>query len=205
MRQRLIPEPERARGPRARPAGSVVAVAAGLLVLPGLSGCGLSSSSGKILDQPDMVVTSPAFRNNDPLPVRFACSAYRGGAGVTPPLRWSGAPSSTAAFALLVDDPDASNGVYVHWVIANIDGHTTELVEGARPNGAVEGQNTAGTVGYTAPCPPKGEKPHHYRFTVYALSKKVSITPGASLADSLPKIAALAIGRGRLIGNFGGT
>lgn len=183
-----------------RTVSAAAALVAGLSLL---SGCGMSGPGAKGSESDDFTVTSPAFPNGHEFPARFVCRAYGGLAvPVTPPLRWS--EPNAAAFAIVADDPDAPDGDYVHWVIANIDGHTTELLEGAKPVGAVEGRNSAGTVGYTPPCPPKGEKPHHYRFTIYALKGKVSMQSGASLKDSLAEIAALTIGRGRITGNFGG-
>lgn len=200
MRQRRIPGMGRVGGPRTRrtvAVGAVVSV--GMSVL---SGCGMAGAGVKNADgSDDFTVTSPAFPTAHDIPARFACRTYKG-IGVTPPLRWS--VPNAAAFAIVADDPDAPGGDYVHWVIANIDGHTTELVEGAQPAGAVQGRNSAGTVGYAPPCPPKGDKPHRYRFTIYALNGRVSMKNGASLKDSLAEIASLTIGRGRITGNFGG-
>jgi Raf kinase inhibitor-like YbhB/YbcL family protein len=181
-------------------------VAAGLALTAALSACGVLGADGsKTAALSDWFpVTSSAFRDSQQIPARFACSAYPGGQGKAPPLRWSFADAT--AFAIVVDDPDAPDGDYVHWVIANIDKNTTELDDPAQLTaaGAVEGRNAAGTVGYTPPCPPKGGKPHRYRFTVYALSGKVPMRQGASLKDTLPEIAHRVIGRGRITGNFGG-
>jgi len=185
----------------------LVGVATVVALTATVSGCGaLGAEGSKAAGVPSdwFPVTSSAFRDSQQIPARFACSAYPGGEGKAPPLRWSFADA--AAFALVVDDPDAPDGDYVHWVIANIDKNTTELDDSAQLTaaGAVEGRNAAGTVGYTPPCPPKGDRPHRYRFTVYALSGKVPMKQGASLKDSLPEIAHRVIGRGRLTGNFGG-
>jgi Raf kinase inhibitor-like YbhB/YbcL family protein len=104
----------------------------------------------------------------------------------------------------VVDDPDDSDNESVRWVIANIDGTTNELVEGARPTKTmVEGLNSAKKIGYDPPCPPKGER-HRYRFTIYALSQRVDLKQGASLKDSLDAIAKYTVGRGRITGKFGG-
>ena len=175
-----------------------------------LTGCGLTgqvTTQGAELSE-WFTVTSPAFRDGGQLPVRFGCSAYAGGQGRTPPLRWSWGASSTPtrAFAIVMDDPDAPEGAAVHWVIANIDGTTAELAEGAdRDNDStVEGANTFGKVGYTPPCPAQGEQ-HRYRFTIYALSERVPLAEGAPPKVSLPDIAKRTIGRGRITGNFGST
>lgn len=166
----------------------------------GLVACGLTHGAADLGEW--FTVTSAAFREGGQIPARFACSAYHGGVGRTPPLHWSGSPLATKAFAIVTDDPDAPNGSYVHWVIANIDGTTADLVEGAHPEGAVEAINTSSTPRYRPPCPPKGQV-HRYRFTVYALSERLPLQQGAELDDALNQIAKHTIGRGRLTGTFG--
>ena len=181
---------------------SAMAAAVGTMTL--LSGCGITGSattqSAELAEW--FTVTSPAFRDGGEIPARFGCPSRNGGRGKTPPLRWSGAPTSTKAFAIVTDAPDAPTGASVLWLIANIDGTTHELVEGARPPKAVEGQNTFGKVGYTPPCPTKQRQ--RYRYTIYALGERAQLPQGAALKDSLNTIAKLTIGRGRITGNFGG-
>ena len=181
--------------------------AVGALVLGGvLSGCGLigqpKTSSAELSEW--FTVTSPAFRDGGELPTRFGCTTYSGNAaqGRTPPLMWSGTPTSTKSFAIVVDDPDASDGAYVHWVAAGLDATRTTLVEGGRQEKMVEGLNTGKKVSYLPPCPPKGER-HRYRFTVYALDSAAPFKHGATLQEALGAIADHTIGRGRITGNFG--
>jgi Raf kinase inhibitor-like YbhB/YbcL family protein len=184
-----------------RPA-AVAAVGMTLLTSCGLNGPA-TTESAELSDW--FTVTSPAFRDGGEIPARFGCPSY-GGRGKTPPLRWSGAPADTKAFAIVTDAADSPGGAKVLWLIANIDGTTTELVEGARPDKAVEGQNTSGKTGYTPPCPKRGDRERYrYRYTIYALSEKVQMPQGAALKDSLNDIAKLTIGRGRISGNFGGA
>jgi Raf kinase inhibitor-like YbhB/YbcL family protein len=182
--------------------GTVAAAALAVAAVAG--GCGLTgpamTSSAELAE---ITVTSPAFVDGKDLPARFACPSYPGGQGKTPPLRWSGAPSEeTKAFAIVVDDPDTSDGAYVGWVIVNIDGTTNELVEGARPERTVETLNTSKKSVYVPPCPPRGER-HRYRFTLYALSERVPLKHGAPLKEALGTIAKYTIGRGRITGMFG--
>jgi Raf kinase inhibitor-like YbhB/YbcL family protein len=174
-------------------------IAVTAVTVGGLAACGLTQGTA---DLGEFTVTSAAFREGGQIPARFACSSYPGGHGNTLPLHWSGSPQSTQAFAIVVDDPDAPNGSYVHWVIANIDGTTADLVQDAHPEGAVEAINTSGTPAYQPPCPPKGQV-HRYRFTVYALSERLPLRQGAELDDALNQIAKHTIGRGRLTGTFG--
>jgi Raf kinase inhibitor-like YbhB/YbcL family protein len=100
------------------------------------------------------------------------------GSNVSPALSWSGAPAGTKSYALTVYDPDAPTGSgWWHWVVYNIPASATSLPSGAAdasknllPAGAAQGNTDFGTPGYGGPCPPAGDKPHHYIFTVYALN-----------------------------------
>ncbi|MBW8484757.1 YbhB/YbcL family Raf kinase inhibitor-like protein [Actinomadura sp. PM05-2] len=192
---------------------AALAPAAAVALAGTLGGCGLigqpQNKSAELSEW--FTVTSPVFRDGGDLPTRFGCATYSGPggqAGRTPPLRWSApgsAPGSQAtarSFAIVMDDPDASNGAYVHWVYAGIGSTTQEIVEGARLDHTVEGQNTGGKVGYAPPCPPKGDR-HRYRFTIYALDSLAPFPNGAPLKESLDAIAKHTVARGRITGNFG--
>jgi len=112
----------------------------------------------------------------------FGCS----GKNLSPALHWSGAPAATKSFALMVYDPDAPTGSgWWHWVLYNIPASATDLGVGAGavgstllPAGAVQGRTDFGTMGYGGPCPPAGDKPHHYIFTLYALKVDKLDVPG---------------------------
>ena len=103
----------------------------------------------------------------------FGCT----GGNISPALNWSGVPKGTKSFALTVYDPDAPTGSgFWHWVVVNIPADATSLAKGAgdpkgdaAPKGAVQSRTDFGTPGYGGPCPPKGDKPHHYHFTIFAL------------------------------------
>lgn len=112
------------------------------------------------------------------------------GKNISPPLEWKEAPPNTKSFAVTVFDPDAPKiGGWWHWTVVNIPANTTKLEEGASnknglPKGAVEIETDFGDVHYGGPCPPKGDSPHHYVFTVYALKKEeVHITPNSTPAS----------------------
>jgi hypothetical protein len=98
------------------------------------------------------------------LPARFTCDAE----GISPLIRWSGAPEATKSFALTFIDPDAVGGTYIHWLICDIPAYVDSISEGGPlPEGAVAVRNTSGRTTYISPCPPSGK--HRYIFTVYAL------------------------------------
>ncbi len=115
-----------------------------------------------------LTVSSTAFAAGQPIPPLYSCR----GKNISPPLAWTGVPASTKSLALILDDPDAPMGTYVHWVIYNIPATSKGLAESipARPkldDGSLQGANSSGGTGYTGPCPPSGT--HHYHFKLYAL------------------------------------
>jgi Raf kinase inhibitor-like YbhB/YbcL family protein len=173
-----------------------------LLVL-GLAGLAACSSGGgapreeRALPQ-RITVSSPAFKAGAAIPERFTCE----GENVSPPLAWSGVAAGTAEVALVVDDPDAPRGTYVHWVLVGLGPATAGLAEGAVPAGARQLPNSAGDAAWTGPCPPGGPA-HHYRFTVYALRQEPEVADDADPETSVGAIEAAATARGRLVGTFG--
>jgi Raf kinase inhibitor-like YbhB/YbcL family protein len=138
----------------------------------------------------------------------FGCS----GANVSPALSWTGAPSGTKSFALIVHDPDAPTGVggFTHWIIYNIPATTTALPKGAGskggtlPAGAVQATTSFGAPGYGGPCPPAGDKPHRYVFTLYALNTdKIDLPPNATQALAGFTINGSKIGTSTMTATYG--
>ena len=127
-----------------------------------------------------MKIESPAFADGGRIPERH--SAY--GENRSPELRWSGAPADTKSFAIIVDDPDAPGGEpFVHWIVYNVPSSMTSLPEGLPPaaklpNGVLQGRNSAGSVGYFGPRPPKTHPPHHYHFRIFALDGMLPLDAG---------------------------
>ena len=99
------------------------------------------------------------------------------GLNVAPPLAWSGVPTATKEIAILVEDPDAPGGTFVHWTVYRISPRTKKA--SGPPSGSQEGTNSFGRGGWSGPCPPKGDDPHRYVFTIYALGKPSGLSPGA--------------------------
>lgn len=111
-----------------------------------------------------MTLTSPAFAEGDTVPVRFTCD----GEDVSPPLEWSGVPAEASELTLTLSDPDAPGGTFVHWAVSGIDPASTGVAEGGVPAAGTEQPNGFGGTGYGGPCPPEGDSPHRYVFTIAA-------------------------------------
>jgi Raf kinase inhibitor-like YbhB/YbcL family protein len=172
---------------------AVLRAAASVAAAVMLAGCGLLSGP-TALQQDDplvMTVTSPEFGQGVPVPHQYTCY----GAGETPPLSWSGAPSGTKALALVMDDAGAPITPYVYWIVFNISPATPDIQAGRLPPDALEADSSKGTMGYSPPCPAHS---HQYRFNIYALNAPLHLPEGASLTDAWSAIAQHAIGRGRL-------
>ncbi|MGN6575929.1 MAG: YbhB/YbcL family Raf kinase inhibitor-like protein [Nocardioides sp.] len=148
-------------------------------------------------DVPESVrVTSPAFSDGDRLPTRFTCD----GDGSTPPLTWRGGPGGPGSWAVVVEDPDAPGGAFVHWVVLDVPPGVRELPGGALPDGAVQARTSGGGPGYTPACPPDGE--HRYRFIVYALAEPTGLTGDVGLDEALAAVTERATARGVLVATY---
>jgi Raf kinase inhibitor-like YbhB/YbcL family protein len=174
------------------------AVAAGVLILTASCGGGQPTTPKEsIVTAPDVItVTSTAFREGERIPAEFTCD----GRGGSPPLAWDNVPTDAVALALVVDDPDAARGTFVHWVVLDIPTTTTGVEAGAVPSSGVQARTSAGGASYFGPCPPSGT--HHYRFTVYALSQRTGLRDGADLDQALRAVTSSATGQGRLVGTY---
>jgi Raf kinase inhibitor-like YbhB/YbcL family protein len=151
-------------------------------------------------------VTSPVFSHNQEIPVRYTCD----GAGISPPLEWSGLPKATKALVLIVYDPDAPNPLapkmtWVHWVLYNIPPSVSGLAEGVRltdlPKETKEGLNGWKRTGYGGPCPPIGH--HRYFHTLYALDLILPDDLGRPTKEELEKaMKGHVLSKGELIGTY---
>jgi Raf kinase inhibitor-like YbhB/YbcL family protein len=126
--------------------------------------------------QAQMTLTSPAISSGAAIASNFSCT----GADRSPALAWSNAPQATKTFALVVEDPDAPGGTFIHWVAYNIPVSVTSLPAGVPQSAEIAGGGTNGInsfdhIGYNGPCPPPG-KVHHYHFRLYAVDS--TLTPG---------------------------
>ena len=176
---------------------SLGAIVGMLVGVAALSGCGLF---GEDVTEPGrtapatLQMSSPAFTDGAAVPRRFTCK----GDNISPPLAWTGVPADARSLAVVVTDPDAPNGTYVHWVVFDIDPTVRSIPAGGVPAGAHQAKNSAGHSKYDGPCPPSGT--HHYRFIVYALRSPTTLGNGVDTARALAAIDGKAIGRGTLVG-----
>lgn len=108
----------------------------------------------------------------------------------------------TAELALLVEDPDAPGGPFVHWVVSGIAPGTSSIAENSVPAGAVQGLNDFGRGFYIGPCPPPGDGPHRYFFTVFALSSPLGLGPNATAAQVRSAARGKTDAAGQLLGRF---
>jgi Raf kinase inhibitor-like YbhB/YbcL family protein len=150
-----------------------------------------------------MILHSSAFVAGGTIPQKYSCF----GENISPPLQWSGAPAGVKSFALIVRDPDAPGGSYVHWVIYNLPSKTDALppamaVGATLENGAMQGVNSAGTIGYHGPCPPPGP-PHHYHFRLYALDSTLDLKPGAPASRVEQAARNHTLATAEIVGVFG--
>lgn len=148
-------------------------------------------------------LTGSVFKEGELIPNKYTCE----GSDLSPPLRWNNPPAGTRSFVLIVDDPDAPVGTWVHWVLYNIPIDVRGLAEGlpaleTLPNDARQGLNDFKRIGYGGPCPPPGP-PHRYVFTLYALDRDLNLKPRATKTQVLDAMKGHVLGEAHLTGRFG--
>ena len=166
------------------------------------SACGKKESKPENLSvaQPiinnTMQITSSQFKNNEYLPAQYGCK----GTNINPPLTISDVPAGAKSLALIVDDPDAPRGDWVHWVVFNIPPETREIAEGSVPAGATQGTNDFGNANYGEPCPPFDT--HRYFFKVYALDTTLNLGAQTTKQDLEKAVAGHILDKAELVGLF---
>jgi Raf kinase inhibitor-like YbhB/YbcL family protein len=141
-------------------------------------------------------VTSAAFPEGGTIPRKYTCE----GENISPPLSWSGAPAGTRSLALVVDDPDAPRGDWVHWVLYGLPPGLAALEEGA-PGVGAPGVNDYRRPGYAGPCPPPGPA-HRYFFKIYALDAPLDLKAGATKAELERAMKGHILAEGQLVGKY---
>jgi Raf kinase inhibitor-like YbhB/YbcL family protein len=145
-----------------------------------------------------MKLSSPAFADGAPIPTLYTCD----GDNISPELHWSALPDPTISLALIVEDPDAPGGTFTHWIVWNLDPGKGGIGAGEVPDGAVQGRNDFGNIGYGGPCPPPGHGVHHYHFRLYALLKELMLIEGSTVQQLRAVLDETTLGETELIGTY---
>ncbi len=180
--------------------------------MPNIDKCGLKVclslsavavlAAATALAQSKMEIRTNAFGPGSPIPDKYTCS----GENLSPALVISGVPASAKSLALIVEDPDAPSGTFVHWVAYNIPPGKKQIDAGvkqdtAMPGGGIQGRNDFGRLGYGGPCPPPGS-PHHYHFRLFALNGQ--ITPQSATGPEVEQaMQGHIVASTEVVGTFG--
>ena len=143
-----------------------------------------------------LTISSPAFGQGEAIPARYTCD----GNDTSPALVIAKAPPAAKTLALIMDDPDAPVGTWVHWVVWNIPAQTREIPESGLPPQAVQGKNSWPRTGYGGPCPPSGT--HRYFFKVYALDTALHLGPSTTKAVLEKAMEGHILAKGELMGTY---
>lgn len=143
----------------------------------------------------EFAITATAFLDKGILPILYTCD----GKDKSPGLAWSGVPAKTESFALIMEDRNAPNSVFYHWVLYNIPKNVTTFPEELEklPAGVMVGKNSFDKQQYNGPCPPKGAA-HSYVFTLYALNSKLTLPAGADAKAVLDAIKNHLVGKAEI-------
>jgi Raf kinase inhibitor-like YbhB/YbcL family protein len=165
-----------------------------------LSGCGhgaptpAPAASGQV---GSLTVTSEAFTDGGPIPDTYTCTMR------VPGIQWTGELRGARSLAVVVDDPDAPSGDFVHWVVLDLPPSAGKVSgEPGSLQGAHEGNNSEGQRGWASMCPPPGTGIHHYRFTVYALSMPTGLPDGSEPERAIKLIQTRILAKGTLTGTL---
>jgi Raf kinase inhibitor-like YbhB/YbcL family protein len=156
----------------------------------------INAESKEISEMSVLKISSPVFKNNSNIPAKYTCT----GKDVNPPLVIENVPAGAKSLALIVDDPDAPVGTWVHWVMWNISPGTGEIREDSVPTGAMQGLNDFRRHNYGGPCPPSGT--HRYFFKVYAMDTVLNLDPDSTKADIEKAMRGHVIGQAEIIGLY---
>jgi Raf kinase inhibitor-like YbhB/YbcL family protein len=151
--------------------------------------------------QSALALESTAFDNGDVIPARFSCD----GKNISPELTWGPTPDGTLSFALIMEDPDAPGGTFIHWVIFNVPPDSTGLPEGVSKDaeladGSRQGTNSGRALGYTGPCPPG--QTHRYFFKLFALDEALDLAPGATADELTSAMNGHILDQAELMGTY---
>ncbi len=143
-----------------------------------------------------MKIESTAFKDNKLIPPKYTCD----GENINPPLVISDVPENAKSLVLVVDDPDAPGGTWVHWTVWNISPNIKEIPENSCPQNSVEGMTDSGSSGYSGPCPPYGT--HRYFFKLFALNTTLDLDTSVEAADIEKEVEENILEKAQLVGLY---
>jgi Raf kinase inhibitor-like YbhB/YbcL family protein len=163
-----------------------------------------SSKTDDRMDEPQeeevkpssMELTSNTFENNGLIPPKYTCDREN----ISPPLDISNVPNGAQGLALIVNDPDAPTGDWVHWLIWNIDPKLEKIPEGEVPENSIQGTTDFGKPEYGGPCPPSGT--HRYQFKLYALDTDINLGSEAKKKDLETAMQGHILDQALLVGRY---
>lgn len=155
-----------------------------------------ASMQAKEVKMSQMKLSSSAFRHSGEIPALYSCD----GSDTSPPLAIEGVPKEAKSLALVMDDPDAPAGTWVHWVLWNIDPSTERIAQGSAPRGAEQGVNSWRRKSYGGPCPPSGR--HRYYFRLYALSERLNLPSNSTRKELDQAMKGKILAQAELLGVY---
>ncbi|MBM4240330.1 MAG: YbhB/YbcL family Raf kinase inhibitor-like protein [Euryarchaeota archaeon] len=173
-----------------------------VIVVVATAGCTSETGNKTSQNATGFKISSSAFSEGGMIPQKYTTN----GEDVSPPLSWSSAPSGAQSFAIICEDPDSPAGNFTHWVIFDIPSNVKELAEGigdqrTLENGAKQGINDFGSIGYMGPAPPSGT--HRFYFKIYALDTKLNLEAGATKDQVLKAMEGHILAETQLMGKYG--
>jgi Raf kinase inhibitor-like YbhB/YbcL family protein len=191
-------------GCQAEPAQTSIVTETTPVAIEGEDGSAMDEIEGKqesASESLDFNFTSEAFQDGEAIPVRYTCD----GEDLSPPLSWSGVPNDVGSYALIMDDPDAPGGTWIHWVIVHIPGEIRALPEDLQSDAllleAIKlGTNSWGRSEYNGPCPPGGT--HRYFFKLFALDEPLNLDENATKDDVLTAMEGHILMESELMGTY---
>ena len=167
-----------------------------IMLMTGMVVSGSDACGREVRGMGNLLISSPAFGHNARIPDKYTCD----GGDVNPPLTMENVPAGAKSLALIVDDPDAPAGMWVHWVLWNISPTAGEIRENSVPAGGVQGKNDWRRNRYGGPCPPSGT--HRYFFKLYALDSTLNLGPDTVKADLEKAMEGHIMATAQLIGLY---
>jgi hypothetical protein len=171
-------------------------VLAMVIVLLVFAGCIQEKGIQEKGKEKEMKLSSLAIEDGKPIPIEYTCD----GADISPPLTFGNIPKNAKSLSIIMLDPDAPGGTFVHWLVWNIPSNITGFLEGENIT-FPQGTNDFGNIGYNGPCPPPGKK-HRYFFKLYALDTFLDLNQGATREELEEAMSGHIVGETQLMGTY---